>query len=357
MNEMLTTRQLAKRATAFCAIERVHDLIRLLDEPDHLFMVLLATQQYHTFTVPKKDGSERLIEHPETHLKRVQTKLNDYLQAVYYLNKTEAAYGFLVVPDDERYPRHIVSNAQAHLGKPWLLNIDLEDFFHQVRDTMVRAIFLAPPFKFSNDVADALARLACYKGRLPMGAPTSPVLSNFAVVNLDQEVDGLCRENGWTFTRIRAKQIGLLEEIVNRHSFTFNPKKIKVFPPEAANVVSGDFGRYDAFVYDPGTKKVITGIQLGEHGVELPERFIEKLNGEIDRLRQITVVHRHLWHQPTEWVEQYQRQIKGMVGFAEQVLGRHHGTYRALRASYVQALEPPDPFEGVSWLDFPYFTS
>lgn len=186
--KMLTIKQLQKRAAQFCAIESVHDLIGILDEEDHLFMLTLAQPQYHVFAVPKKDGSKRIIENPETVLKRIQSRLNDFLQAVYYLHRSEAAFGFMICPADDPQPRHIVSNARLHLDKAWLLNIDVEDFFHYVKESRVRNLFQKPPFGFREDLAEALARLCCFKGRLPMGAPTSPALSNLAVTDMDGDL-------------------------------------------------------------------------------------------------------------------------------------------------------------------------
>ena len=111
----------------------------------------------------------------------MQSVLNDYLQAVYWLQKTSSAYGFVIRPTDARdEPRNIVTNAEQHLRKAWLLNADLEDFFHYVTADEVLRVFTEKPFEFPTDLANLLTRLTTLNGRLPMGAPTSPVLSNLA---------------------------------------------------------------------------------------------------------------------------------------------------------------------------------
>jgi hypothetical protein len=53
---------------------------------------------YQIFSIPKKGGGERLIETPAAPLKKCLQNLNDHLQALYYLHKTEAAYGFVAQP-------------------------------------------------------------------------------------------------------------------------------------------------------------------------------------------------------------------------------------------------------------------
>src|ERR1051325_2330072 len=87
---------------------------------------------YDTFRLPKGDGSYRTIEAPAGELKALLRKLNRYLQASYYFCKPPSAYGYVTCPADDPDPRHIAANAARHLGSAYLLNADLEDFFHYV---------------------------------------------------------------------------------------------------------------------------------------------------------------------------------------------------------------------------------
>ena len=172
----------------FCNLRSVSELCLLL-KTDKRKLELLANQPpYKTFTVPKKDGGERLIEAPGGPLKKVQGVLNRYLQSAYYLEKSAAAHGFVVGVRNDDDRRNVLTNAQKHLGKTYLLNIDLRDFFHSVTRDQVLDILLKPPFKFKRQLPDLLADLLAYNGRLPMGAPTSPVLSNFACRELDRRL-------------------------------------------------------------------------------------------------------------------------------------------------------------------------
>jgi len=148
---------------------------------------LYLTQRvtYRDFQIPKRNGGFRQVEDPEPALKDVLRQLNDYLQAVYHGVRSEAAHGFLLCPDNDPDPRNIRTNAQRHCNRPYLLNADFLDFFHAVSQTAVQTIFEKEPFGFPDDLSVVLARLCCRKGRLPMGSPTSPVLSNFAALPLD----------------------------------------------------------------------------------------------------------------------------------------------------------------------------
>lgn len=113
---------------------------------------------YQIFTIPKKGGGERLIETPAAPLKKCLQNLNDYLQALYYLHKTDAAYGFVAQPDKDPDPRNIVANARKHVGNPYLLNMDMKDFFHQVYTARMREVFGQRPFAFGDDAVHLLAQ-------------------------------------------------------------------------------------------------------------------------------------------------------------------------------------------------------
>jgi len=232
-------KKLGRLMHTFCSLDRNKDLAQLMGMARFQLKLLASQPEYFIFSIPKKDGSLRMIENPARQLKKVQRKLNDYLQAVYWHLRTDAAFGFLVVARNDPSPRHIVTNAEKHLGCQWLLNMDFEDFFHQVSDSMVQQVFQNPPFGFDDGLSGLLAKICCHNGRLPMGAPTSPVLSNFACLALDEDLLALARERQWGFTRyaddlsfsgrteITLADVQSVRDIANRHGFVFNKEKIR----------------------------------------------------------------------------------------------------------------------------------
>ena len=178
-----SVKKLQKRAALFCQMRSVEDLARLIRTSPLKLALLAAEPIYYTFTVPKKDGSKRWIENPSKPLKKVQRRINKYLQAISYVTRTKAAYGFMTVAKNDPDPRHILSNAQQHLNCEYLFNADIEDFFHQVSFERVFQLFLTTPFDFSEALATILSQLLTNKGRLPMGAPSSPAISNLVCTN------------------------------------------------------------------------------------------------------------------------------------------------------------------------------
>lgn len=73
--------------------------------------------KYRYFKIPKKTGGYRSIETPRKPLKKIQKELSHYLQSVYYFERTDAAFGYVVNIPTDNSPRNILSNAQQHCRK------------------------------------------------------------------------------------------------------------------------------------------------------------------------------------------------------------------------------------------------
>ena len=147
---------------------------------------------YSTFHIPKKNGTSRRIDAPNTNIKILQQKLNQVLQSVYIPKRS--VHGFV-------NGRNVKSNAIQHIQKRWVLNIDLEDFFPSINFGRVRGMFMAKPYNLPSQVATVLANLCCFNGHLPQGAPTSPVVSNMLCARLDSQLQQLAKANRSTYTR------------------------------------------------------------------------------------------------------------------------------------------------------------
>lgn len=333
---------------AFLALERPADLAAMLETDELYLFTIAAAPAYETFFVPKRNGEQRLIEDPAPPLKKIQRNLNEALQAVYYFHRTDAAYGFLTAcADDEPHQhRNIISNARSHMGRPWMLNMDVEDFFHYVPDEKVAWIFLSRPFTFDDDLARMLMMLTTLHGRLPMGAPTSPVLSNFAARLLDEDLLTLARSRQWIYTRyaddmtfssrteITQADIQLLQEYYLAHGFEANEKKTKLMGPN-----------------DPHS---VTGIIVGENRLDLEPGYFEDMNTEIKRLADISATKGRLGITLRDWVNEYADKIEGMISYGAQVLGEGDPRITTARQELAKAISGPKNYGAVSWLDFPY---
>ena len=109
--------------------------------------------------------------------------------------------GFIVNPEDVSDIIGIFSNAKAHISKSNILTVDLENFFHSFTAKNVWDLFKGVPFNFPDPLANILTMLTTWYDILPMGSPTSPVLSNFLTFKLDKKLSNLIEENQGVYTR------------------------------------------------------------------------------------------------------------------------------------------------------------
>lgn len=150
-------------------------------------------QFYKTFEIEKSNGKKRIINAPVGVLKTHQRKIAEELTRIYLKKPRASAIGF--VPG-----RCIVDGAKHHLKSSYVLNIDFQDFFDQIHFGRVRGMF-EKGLKFEHDVSVILAQLVTYKGKLPQGAPSSPIITNLICSTLDYQLERLARKNRIKYTR------------------------------------------------------------------------------------------------------------------------------------------------------------
>ena len=163
---------------------------------------------YYRFTIPKRNGGERVILAPKRRLKAIQRELNEIL--VRHLPVSEYAHGF-------RRERSILSNALPHVGQEVILGMDVKNFFPSVHFGRVRGYLIALGYGFP--VATALALLMTEAEREAVeidggrfykatgsrycvqGAPTSPGLCNALLLRMDRRLAGAAQKWGFAYTR------------------------------------------------------------------------------------------------------------------------------------------------------------
>lgn len=144
--------------------------------------------KYKTFEIPKRTGGTRKIQAPLGALKLVQQRLSvllqDCLDEIISIKKRKdrIAHGF-------KRKRSIITNAREHRNRRYVFNIDLEDFFPSINFGRVRGYFIKDnSFGLNQEVATAIARIACHDNFLPQGSPCSPVISNLIAHVLDMHL-------------------------------------------------------------------------------------------------------------------------------------------------------------------------
>ncbi len=180
----------------FFGLKTNKDIANLLDVTyNNLIYFVYRTnpkRRYSSFEVKKKNGKTRKISAPSPNIKILQQKLNQALQAVY--NPKPSVHGFV-------NKRSVVTNATKHIGKKYVFNIDLKDFFPTINFGRVRGMFMNKPYNLPRKVSTVLAHICCYNRELPQGAPTSPIISNMICGKLDSQLQKLASKYRCTYSR------------------------------------------------------------------------------------------------------------------------------------------------------------
>ncbi|EDC2353760.1 RNA-directed DNA polymerase [Salmonella enterica] len=196
---------------------------------------------YHHVEMKKKTGGIRHIESPLRELKAIQrwvlrTILDKLSPSVY-------AKGFV-------RGKSILDNAKPHEGNQYVLNLDLQDFFTNVKASHVYTLF--KNIGYNNNIAFILTSFCTKGGYLPQGAPTSPALSNLVCLRLDHRISTYCKKRALTYTRyaddlcisgnkilILQKASYLIKDIICNEGFIINSKKEKFLGPKVRREVTG----------------------------------------------------------------------------------------------------------------------
>ncbi len=164
---------------------------------------------YIRFQIPKKTGGNRKISAPTHLLKKYQNWILENILEKIQLH--EAAHGF-------RLKHSIVTNAEHHVGKEVIINIDLKDFFPSISYRRVKGLFKS--FGYS-ETASTIFGLICTEQKikevevngkiefllswteryLPQGAPTSPAITNILCSRLDRRLHSMAKQYGFDYTR------------------------------------------------------------------------------------------------------------------------------------------------------------
>ena len=151
----------------------------------HVLYVKKVDNMYTSFQIPEKNGSARIINAPNKDLKEIQRKLAEAIYKYYYIDLDNKKYTNGISHAFEK-GKSIITNAEVHRNKRYIYNVDIESFFDSFHFGRVKGFFEKnKDFLFLKQVATTIAQIACYNGRLPQGAPTSPVITNIICNILD----------------------------------------------------------------------------------------------------------------------------------------------------------------------------
>lgn len=259
---------------------------------------------YQSFEIPKKNGEIRCINAPQEPLKHVQRLLAKRLVAVQeenYLKSNAIVHGFT-------RKRGIITNGKSHRNKRFVLNIDLEDFFDSFHFGRVKGYFQKNQFfMLPEEVAACIANIACYNGKLPQGAPSSPVITNLICAILDRRLAAIAKKFRLTYTRYAD------DLTFSTNSKVFLEKKDELLSEIYAVIEKSGFkvNHYKTRISYRDSRQEVTGLVVNNK-ISVKREYYKKTRSMLDHLyRGIPVEH--------NGVELTQQQIEGRLAFINQI--------------------------------------
>ncbi len=146
----------------------------------------ISRKQVKIFNIKKRNGSQRQILQPAKKVKTIQYWLIKNIFEKFELNSAASAF---------RNNMSILTNVRRHRENTFFLKIDLKNFFNSIEfDDLVPYL---EEWKDTNDIHweldglafDVIRKVCFYKGDiLPVGFPSSPIISNIVMLNFDMEI-------------------------------------------------------------------------------------------------------------------------------------------------------------------------
>ncbi len=212
-------------------------------------MNLLARSKnlYSEFEKPKRDGGSRQICAPHKNLKKVQKRVACLLQRI-----TPPDFLFSPVKG-----RSYVDNAAVHVGSRSIHLLDIEDFFENCTDNKFVWLF-RKRWGCSPDVSVILKDIVTYKGSLPQGSPSSPILAYMCYVDMWEEISHIVQAAGCNLSVyadditisgeiVRKKLVCRVKSILRKHGHRFQRSKERskfLRPAEITGVIVDANGLY-----------------------------------------------------------------------------------------------------------------
>ena len=244
---------------------------------------LSGGKRYTQFTIKKKSGKDRTIQAPAKGLKLIQQCLNEIFQT-YYEPNTHAC-GF--IPE-----RNIADGARQHVNMPYVLNIDLKDFFDTITFPRVKKVLSYPPFNLSSEreqLGYIITSLCCNskevtaidadgkeikesRNCLPQGAPTSPILTNIVCRSLDRHLAGLAHRYHAHYTRYADDITFSCHYNIFKCDSEFIKEMHRIIEDEQHLTINGDKTRLQT----PRQRQEVTGLIVNRK-MNVPKHYVKQI--------------------------------------------------------------------------------
>jgi len=296
------------------------------------FVSRTAYMPYRRFRIRKRSGGHRHIAVPSTELNMVQTWIAQQVLAQQPVHAASHAFS----PESS-----IVKCARQHCNARWLIKIDIADFFGSITEIQAWRVFRRLgynrliSFEMARICTDQVPKSSKYHlkswsaspqkyvipsygspllGRLPQGAPTSPMLSNLVMKVIDEKISHLANQYGLRFTRYsddmtfstidskfrRENATELIEQIagiLKKQGLFLNRRKTAVIPP--------------------GSRKIVLGLLVDRKYPSLTSQFKNLMKQHLFSLEKN--IENHVNHRGFDSIGGMYRHVLGLINYANMV--------------------------------------
>jgi hypothetical protein len=158
-----------------------------------------APNRYKVFYIPKRNGRDLgLVAQPAREVKAIQRLIIQLIENKLPIHDAATAY---------RSGGSIFKNAKPHAAARFITKLDCENFFPCIDRTSLRRHLAKYLLELTPNEIDFILSACCWrpKGtstqRLCIGAPTSPMLSNSIMYEVDRDISNMCAEVDVVYTR------------------------------------------------------------------------------------------------------------------------------------------------------------
>lgn len=155
-----------------------------------------ASKYYKLYSIKKRGGGDRLIAHPTPELKATQRWVVKHVFSEFSVHESAFAY---------QPGSNIRKHAHQHLGTLFTLHVDFKNFFDNISSDHILK-FLNSNHEFlslslSGEDTEFVARIATRYGRMTIGAPSSPRISNVLMHDFDCILSQWAQSRSQIYTR------------------------------------------------------------------------------------------------------------------------------------------------------------
>jgi hypothetical protein len=208
-----------------------------------------TSSHYISFRLQTSPDKVRYLNEPKPILKTIQKRINKRI----FSNIDFPTYLQGGIRDDVN-PRDYYNNASAHTLAKNIITLDIRSFYDNISEKYAVNIFQCL-CKFPIDVAEMLAKLVTYKGKVPQGGVTSSYIANLIFWDKEYKLVDKYRKSNLVYTRLlddiaisskksistemKEKIIKEIAGLLRSKDLKLNKKKIKQLNNSKPMIVTG----------------------------------------------------------------------------------------------------------------------